>query len=55
MTILLLAGLFHGFTWSAPYDISRINYAESNDVMFLDEPLKVVAKPQLAAKLYNFF
>jgi phenylalanine N-monooxygenase len=54
ITILLLARLLHGFTWSAPSDISRLNCAESNGVMFLDEPLQAVAKPRLAAKLYNF-
>ncbi|KAK2453930.1 isoleucine N-monooxygenase [Trifolium repens] len=54
MTILLLARLLHGFTWSAPSDISTINCAESNGLMFLDEPLQAVAKPRLAAKLYNF-
>ncbi|XP_045822196.1 isoleucine N-monooxygenase 1-like [Trifolium pratense] len=50
MTILLLARLLHGFTWSAPPDISRIN-----SVLSLDEALKVVAKPRLAAELYNKF
>ncbi|GAU18637.1 hypothetical protein TSUD_124700 [Trifolium subterraneum] len=54
MTIILLARLLHGFTWSTPSNISRINCAESNGVMVLDEPLTVVAKPRLAAKLYNF-
>jgi phenylalanine N-monooxygenase len=54
MTILLLARLLHGFTLSAPSDISRINCVESNSVMFLDEPLTVVAKPRLAVELYNF-
>ncbi|GAU18634.1 hypothetical protein TSUD_124670 [Trifolium subterraneum] len=53
MTILLLARLLHGFTWSAPSNISRINCVDSNGVMFLDEPLTVVAKPRLAAELYN--
>ncbi|KAK2440565.1 isoleucine N-monooxygenase [Trifolium repens] len=54
MTILLLARLLHGFTWNAPSNISRINVVESNSVMFLDEPLTVVAKPRLAVELYNF-
>ncbi|CAL5202680.1 unnamed protein product [Lathyrus oleraceus] len=45
MTILLLARLLHGFTWSAHPDILKIN---------LDEPLMLVAKPRLKIDLYNF-
>ncbi|XP_045824081.1 isoleucine N-monooxygenase 1-like [Trifolium pratense] len=55
MTILLLARLLHGFTWSAPSDISRINCVDSNSVLFLDAPLTVVAKPRLAVELFNKF
>ncbi|KAI5408340.1 hypothetical protein KIW84_054243 [Lathyrus oleraceus] len=53
MTILLLARLLHGFTWSAPPDISKINLVESKGVMFLDEPLRIVARPRLKRDLYR--
>jgi len=54
MTVLLLARLLHGFTWSIPPTTSSINLVNSKDDMFLAEPLMVVAKPRLAAELYNF-
>jgi len=54
MTMMLLARLLHGFTWCVPPDITRIKFVESNGVMVLDEPLTVVAKPRLAAELYDF-
>ncbi|KAK2386557.1 hypothetical protein P8452_24908 [Trifolium repens] len=54
MTILLLARILHGFTWSAPPNISRINVVESKGIMSFAEPLIIVAKPRLTAKLYNF-
>jgi len=54
MTIMLLARLLHGFTWSAHPNISRINLFDSKGVISLDEPLTVAAKPRLAADLYNF-
>ncbi|XP_050874735.1 isoleucine N-monooxygenase 1 [Lathyrus oleraceus] len=54
MTILLLARLLHGFTWNAHPNISKINLVESKGVMFLDEPLTIVAKPRLKIDLYCF-
>jgi phenylalanine N-monooxygenase len=54
MTILLLARILHGFTWSAPPNISRINVVESKGIISFAEPLIIVAKPRLTAKLYNF-
>ncbi|KAK2386559.1 isoleucine N-monooxygenase [Trifolium repens] len=39
MTILLLARLLHGFTWSAPSDISRLNCAESNGVITISSKI----------------
>lgn len=54
MTIMHLARLLHGFTWSAPPNVSRINLSESKGHLFLAEPLMAVAKPRLAAELYNF-
>ncbi|XP_057428527.1 isoleucine N-monooxygenase 2-like isoform X2 [Lotus japonicus] len=43
MTVMLLARLLHGFTWSAPPNISNINH---------HAPLVAVAKPRLAPELY---
>jgi len=54
MTIMHLARLLHGFTWSVPPNTSSINLAESKGHLFLAEPLVAVAKPRLAAELYNF-
>ena len=53
MTVMLFARLLHGFTWSAPPNVSSINLAESNGDMFLAEPLVAIAKPRLAAELYQ--
>ncbi|XP_027336061.1 isoleucine N-monooxygenase 1-like [Abrus precatorius] len=52
MTVMLFARLLHGFTWSAPSNVSAINLAESKGDIFLAEPLVAVAKPRLAAELY---
>ncbi|KAK7282955.1 hypothetical protein RIF29_12102 [Crotalaria pallida] len=52
LTVMLLARLLHGFTWSLPPNVSRIKLAESKGDMLLCEPLMVVAKPRLAAELY---
>ncbi|XP_027337514.1 isoleucine N-monooxygenase 1-like [Abrus precatorius] len=53
MTVMLFARLLHGFTWSAPPNVSTINLAESDDEIFLAEPLVAMAKPRLAAELYH--
>ncbi|KAK7290350.1 hypothetical protein RIF29_04696 [Crotalaria pallida] len=53
MTSMLFARLIHGFTWSAPPNVSSINLAESNNDMLLAEPLVALAKPRLATKLYQ--
>ncbi|TKY47259.1 Isoleucine N-monooxygenase 1 [Spatholobus suberectus] len=53
MTVMLLARLLHGFTWSAPPNVSSINLAESKGNLFLAEPLVALAKPRLAAELYH--
>ncbi|CAL0301354.1 unnamed protein product [Lupinus luteus] len=53
MTVMLLARLLHGFTWSASPNVSCINLVESNNGdMLLAEPLVAVAKPRLASELY---
>ncbi|KHN18658.1 Isoleucine N-monooxygenase 2 [Glycine soja] len=51
MTVMLLARLLHGFTWSAPPNVSSINLAESNDDILLAEPLVAIAKPRLPSEL----
>jgi phenylalanine N-monooxygenase len=50
---MLLARLLHGFTWIAHPNRSRIDLVSSKDIISLDEPLVVAAKPRLAAKLYD--
>ncbi|XP_058782058.1 isoleucine N-monooxygenase 1-like [Vicia villosa] len=54
MTILLLARLLHGFTWSSHPNISKINLVESKGGMLLHDPLTIVAKPRLKIDLYSF-
>lgn len=54
MTVMLLARLLQGFTWSSPPNISSINLAHySNGDRFLAGPLVAIAKPRLAAELYH--
>ncbi|XP_020237622.1 isoleucine N-monooxygenase 1-like [Cajanus cajan] len=53
MTMMLFARLIHGFTWSAPPNVSTINLAESKDDTLLADPLVAVAKPRLAPELYQ--
>ena len=53
MTVMLFARLLHGFTWTAPSTVSKINLAESKDQLNLAEPLMAVAKPRLAPQLYH--
>ncbi|KAK7290348.1 hypothetical protein RIF29_04694 [Crotalaria pallida] len=52
LTVMLLARLLHGFTWTKPPNVSSINLAESNDSLFLAQPLVALAKPRLATELY---
>ncbi|XP_027337512.1 isoleucine N-monooxygenase 1-like [Abrus precatorius] len=53
MTVMLLARLLHGFTWSIPPNVSSINLAKSCNGSMLAEPLVAVAKPRLATELYH--
>ncbi|XP_027908148.1 isoleucine N-monooxygenase 1-like [Vigna unguiculata] len=53
MTVMLFARLLHGFTWTAPPNVSKINLAESDDDINLAEALMAVAKPRLASHLYH--
>ncbi|RDX92556.1 Isoleucine N-monooxygenase 2, partial [Mucuna pruriens] len=55
MTVMLFARLLHGFTWSAPPNVSTINLVESNDDILLAEPLVALAKPRLTPKLYHTY
>ena len=52
MTVMLLARLLHGFTWTVPPTISSINLEESTNDLFLAEPLVAMAKPRLPENLY---
>nr|AWJ96931.1 cytochrome P450 79D15 [Trifolium repens] len=53
MTIMLFARMLHGFSWSAPPNVSSIDLVPSHDCLFLAKPLLAVAKPRLAAELYR--
>ncbi|KAL3728875.1 hypothetical protein ACJRO7_033460 [Eucalyptus globulus] len=52
MTVMLLARLIQGFSWSKPSNLSRINLAESRDDLFLAEPLVAQAELRLPSHLY---
>ncbi|QCD77913.1 cytochrome P450 [Vigna unguiculata] len=53
MTVMLFARLLHGFTWTAPTNVSTINLSESDDDILLAQPLLVIAQPRLPPKLYH--
>ncbi|XP_057458726.1 isoleucine N-monooxygenase 1-like [Lotus japonicus] len=53
MTVMLFARMLHGFSWSAPPNVSSIDLVPSKDDLFLAKPLLLVAKPRLAAELYR--
>ncbi|XXG85996.1 hypothetical protein AAC387_Pa11g0990 [Persea americana] len=52
MTVMLLARLLQGFTWSVPPGESRIELTESVNDLFLAEALHAYAKPRLPAHMY---
>ena len=52
MTVMLLARLIQGFSWSKPPNVSSINLAESRDDLFLAEELGARAEPSLPLHLY---
>ncbi|XP_030519672.2 tyrosine N-monooxygenase-like [Rhodamnia argentea] len=52
MTVMLLARLIQGFSWSKPSNLSSINLAESRDDLFLAEPLVAQAELRLPRHLY---
>ncbi|KAI3427506.1 uncharacterized protein J3R85_009562, partial [Psidium guajava] len=52
ITVMLLARLIQGFSWSKPSNLSSINLAESRDDLFLAEPLVAQAELRLPSHLY---
>ncbi|OVA17283.1 Cytochrome P450 [Macleaya cordata] len=52
MTVMLLARLIQGFSWSAPPGESRFDLTESEHDLFLAKPLCAYAKPRLPAHVY---
>ncbi|KAF7849258.1 hypothetical protein BT93_L1039 [Corymbia citriodora subsp. variegata] len=52
MTVMLLARLIQGFSWSKPSNLSSINLAESSNDLFLAEPLVAQAELRLPSHLY---
>ncbi|KAG9452584.1 hypothetical protein H6P81_005488 [Aristolochia fimbriata] len=52
ITVMLLARLLQGFTWTIPHGISRIDLSESEHDLILARSLKAHAKPRLAPHLY---
>ena len=53
MTVMLLARLLQGFSWSFPPNQKEINLKESMDDLFLAKPLHAHAKPRLHASMYE--
>ncbi|KAJ9698979.1 hypothetical protein PVL29_007849 [Vitis rotundifolia] len=53
MTVMLLARLLQGFTWSAPPAQKEIDLSESRNDLSLEKPLHAIAKPRLHASLYS--
>ncbi|XXG42798.1 hypothetical protein AAC387_Pa01g2986 [Persea americana] len=51
MTVMLLARLLQGFTWSVPEGESRIDLAESTHDLFLANPLCAHASPRMPSYL----
>ncbi|XP_058110632.1 phenylalanine N-monooxygenase-like [Magnolia sinica] len=52
MTVMLLARLLQGFTWSTPPGEPRADLAESANDLFLARTLRVRAEPRLPAHMY---
>lgn len=53
MTVMLLARLLQGFTWSPPDAAEVVDLSESVDDLFLAKPLVARAEPRLHAHLYQ--
>lgn len=52
MTVMLLARLLQGFSWSLPPNQVEIDLSESKDELFMAKPLRAHAIPRLATSLY---
>ena len=52
MTMMLLARMLHGFTWTKLPGVKSISLQERNAGLALAEPLVLQATPRLAAHLY---
>ncbi|XP_047326579.1 phenylalanine N-monooxygenase CYP79D16-like [Impatiens glandulifera] len=52
MSVMLLASLLQGFTWSPPPKTTCIELVESIDEMVLSKPLLAFARPRLDERLY---
>ncbi|KAG9455078.1 hypothetical protein H6P81_007982 [Aristolochia fimbriata] len=52
ITVMLLARLLQGFTWTIPGGVSKIDLSESERDLLLARALKAHAKPRLAPHLY---
>ncbi|KAL6133439.1 hypothetical protein ACLB2K_065674 [Fragaria x ananassa] len=51
ITVMLFARLLHGFTWSMPLEVDKIDLTEAQTLFKLN-PLYTHAKPRLAAAVY---
>ncbi|XP_047309395.1 valine N-monooxygenase 1-like [Impatiens glandulifera] len=52
VSIMLLARLLQGFTWSPPPNTTCIKLVEASDGMVLSEPLRAIARARLDERLY---
>ncbi|KAF7816233.1 isoleucine N-monooxygenase 2-like [Senna tora] len=54
ITVMLLARLIHGFSWSTPPDRTKVELVESETDLLLAHPLVAIAKPRLPREVYLF-
>ncbi|KAH7542137.1 hypothetical protein FEM48_Zijuj02G0041400 [Ziziphus jujuba var. spinosa] len=52
MSVMLLARLVQGFTWSMPPGVEKIDLIEADSLLLKNTPLHAHAKPRLAASVY---
>ncbi|KAH7542128.1 hypothetical protein FEM48_Zijuj02G0040500 [Ziziphus jujuba var. spinosa] len=52
MTVMLLARLLQGFTWSMPPGVEKIDLIEADSILLKDTPLHAHAKPRLHPSVY---
>uniref|UniRef100_A0ACD5TVJ0 Uncharacterized protein n=1 Tax=Avena sativa TaxID=4498 RepID=A0ACD5TVJ0_AVESA len=53
ITVMLLARLLQGFTWSKPPGVDRVELQEADASLVMAGPLRLQAKPRLPARLYQ--